>query len=174
MPTAVGRLCGTLRTLFLNYQLLLISGSIGVAALTVQQNSHNFFSCVGTALGGTVLLMANLAFGDNDTTMLKQLLRLAFKAAIFAVGAVALLLFITAPWVSMLYSQDPEVLELARTAICFYAISMPIYGLVQVIQNFCQATKKVTLSMIICVLDNFLLIVVPAFVLPNIFGINGV
>lgn len=118
--------------------------------------------------------MANLAYGDDDTTQLKQLLRLAIKAAIFAVGAVALLLFIVAPWVSMLYSQDPEVLAMATTAIHFYAISMPIYAFVQIVQNFCQASKKVTLAMIICVLDNFLLIVLPALILPNFFGINGI
>ena len=118
--------------------------------------------------------MANLAYGEEDFTLLKQILRLAIKAAIIAVGAVALILFIVAPWVSMLYSQDPEVLAMATTAIHFYAISMPIYALVQVVQNFCQATKKVTLAMFICVLDNFLLIILPAIILPNYFGINGI
>lgn len=174
LPTAVSRACSTFRSIIINYQLIAVAGSVGVAALSIQSNSYNIFGCVGLALGTTVLMLTNIFAGEQDKSSLRVLVRTSFMASTFLIGGCMLLLIVVAPFVSMIYTSDTEVLEASTTAIRFCAICMPFYGYNIVLQNFCQGTKKIGLSMLICVFDNFIFVVALAFILPTFMGIFGI
>lgn len=174
LPTAIARICSTLRSIIVNYQLLAVAGSVGVAALSVQSNSYNVFGCVGMALGMTVLMFTNIFSGEEDKTSLGVLMRTSFKTSAFIIGGVMIVLIVIAPAVASIYASDPEVIEASTGAIRFCALCMPFYGFNIVLQNFCQGTKRIGLSMVICIFDNFVFVIALVFLLPPFMGINGI
>ena len=174
MPTAITRSCSTFRTILINRNLLLIAGSTGVAALSVQTNCNSMIACVGSGIGMGTLMLTNIFFGEEDVVSLKAVLRNAFKYAVVCVGSVMVLLLVAAPLVAMLYVSDEEVITMASTCIRFYAISMPFFTFNMIIQYFCQGTRKMALTMTICVLDNFLFSTAAAYILPMFIGVTGI
>ena len=109
LPTAVSRVCGTLRTLILNRILLHIAGSVAIAAFSVQSNMNNLFGGVGAGVGMATLLIAGVVVGERDRTSTKGLLKTSLKFGFPLVTACALILFIGAPaFVRMYVSPETE------------------------------------------------------------------
>lgn len=173
LPTAVQAVCSTAKSIFMNYGLLSLVGSVGVAAFSIQSNSQNVFGCVTVALGVTVLMLANIYEGEEDNTALKNLFKHGMSVAIFIVGIISVALFLLAPLVAPMYTSDPEVLEMAITAIRFYAAGLILYSISLTIQNFSQGTKKIGLTIVICICCELLFVVVVALGLSPFIGVNG-
>ena len=173
MPSALQALLNTLRSIVINTRLLAIAGSVGVAAFSIQCNCQNFFGAVVVATGGAVFLLSNIFYGEEDPGELGSVLKIGLKKSITLVALVAALMFIAAPGIAMFYTSDEEVISLATRALRYYSICLILYGACIVIQNFSQATKKIVLTMIFCLFDEFIFIILPVFILPEIMGTDG-
>lgn len=118
-------------------------------------------------------MLANIYEGEEDNTALKNLFKHGMTVAVAIVGAISVVLFICAPFVAPLYTNDPEVLDMAITAIRFYAAGMILYSISLTIQNFIQGTKKIGLTIVICACCEIIYVVVAALSLSPIFGVYG-
>lgn len=153
---------------------MLIAGSTGVAALSVQTNSATMFGCIGTGIGMATLMLTNIFYGEEDVVSLKAVLKNAFRYAVVCVGGLMVALLIFAPFVSMLFVRDADVVNMASTCLRFYVISMPLYAFNMIIQYFCQGTRKMGLTITICIINNFLFSTIAAYVLPLFIGVTGI
>ncbi|WKY46173.1 MATE family efflux transporter [Eubacteriaceae bacterium ES2] len=176
IPTAVSRVCNTMRTLCLNKLLLFLASSGAVAALSIQSNMVGLFGSVGTGIGLATLMLAGLFYGEEDTTSLNHLVKAGLKKILLIVLPIAIILFLFSPLLVKMYGaqSSAEVQTMATNAVRFYAISLPLYSINIVVMNYLQGTHKLKLSNFVSFLDNFGFVVLIAVVLGNILGPNGV
>ena len=175
LPTAVSRICTTLRTLVLNRLLLGIAGSVAIAAFSVQSNMNNLFGSVGPGIGMTVLLLSGVIVGEKDRSSTKGLLRTALTEGFGIVCIIAVVVFAAAPFFVGLYvSGEPETFDMAVSCVRFFALSMPVHAVNAVFINYLQGSRNLALSHTVCIMNEFAMVVICAVILGNIFGVNGV
>ena len=175
LPTAVNRVCGTLRTLILNRLLLQIAGSVAVAAFSVQSNMHNLFGAVGAGVGMATLLIAGVVVGERDRTSTKGLLKTSIVTGFPLVTACALILFIGAPaFVRMYVSPESETYAIAIQSVRIFAVSMPFHVVSSVFINYFQGIRKLLLANLTCILNELVFVILCAFPMSAMMGLNGV
>lgn len=175
LPTAVNRVCNTLRTLVLNKMLIAIAGSSAVAALSVQTNASNFFGSAAMGAGMATLLISGIVVGEEDKTSSVNLVKTALLQGGIVTIVVTVLLYVFAPAVVALYiSGDPQTTDLAIRATRFFALSMPFYLVTQVFMNFFQGSKNLKLANIANIFNEFIFVVGAAICLSPKFGADGI
>ncbi len=175
MPNAVGRICTTLRSLFLNRLLLIIAGSTAVAALAVQNSLGSLIGAVSIGIGMTTLLLSSVILGEEDTRSLSDLMNYAVKwGAIMTAGIAVLVFFLADVLAAMFGTGDPEALALAGRVIRFYALSLPFNTINVVFMNYFQAADNKWMANAVSVLDNVAYMALLAIVLSPMFGTDGV
>lgn len=175
LPTAVSRLCNTLRVLFLNRLILAISGQAAVTALTVQSNINNFFICLPSGIGMTVLIMSGIYEGEGDIRSKKALFGCAIRWCILGIGCFAAVLFTAAPLLSRMYLKGAEeIIPMAQKCLRLYALAMPLYGINMTLMNYCQGCGKLRMANMICIADNLLIVCGIAYLMGMAVGTDGV
>lgn len=174
LPTAVSRICTTLRTLVLNHLLLIIAGSLAVAAFSVQSNMNNLFGSVGPGIGMAVLLISGITVGEENKSMTKGLLKTALSEGFIIVTIIAAFVFVAAPLLVALYINDPATTDMAISCVRWFALSMPVHAVNTVFINYLQGSRNLALSHAVCILNEFVMVVAFAFILGSMFGVDGV
>lgn len=176
LPSAISILCTTFRSFAINQILLSIAGSTAIAAFSVKNSLTSFLSSYSLGIGMTTLMMAGIVVGEEDETNTRHLMKTALKFAIVGTGLIALITFIFASPLAMLFldAENADAFSMAVRCIRIHTISMPIYSLIYVIMNFMQGTKNVKMAHTVCILDNFVYIVTLAAILGFAFGTDGV
>ena len=175
LPTAVNRVCNTVRTLVLNKMLIKIAGSTAVAALSVQTNASNFFGSAAMGAGMATLLLSGIVVGEEDRTSTKNLVKTALIQGGIVTIVVTVLLYIFAPAVVSLYiSDDPKTIDMAIRATRFFSLSMPFFLVTQVFMNFFQGSKNLKLANIANIFNEFIFVVGAAICLSQAMGTDGI
>ena len=176
LPGAVSILCTTVRSYAMNRILLSIADSTAVAASSARNTLASFLTSISLGIGMTTLLLAGIVLGEEDRTNAGNLLKTALRSALAGMGAVAVLSFLAAPYLAYLFlgSGDMQAHALAVRSIRFYTFSMPLSAVVYVIMNFLQGTKSIKLAHTVCILDNFVYVVLLAAILGFAVGTDGV
>lgn len=176
LPGATSILCTTFRSYSINQILLSISGSTAIAAFSVKNSLTSLLSSYSLGIGMTTLMLAGIVLGEEDKSNVHHLLKTAMKYAILGTGLIAIVTFIFASPLAMLFldAENVETLSLAVRCIRFHTVSMPLYSMIYVIMNFMQGTKNVKMAHTVCILDNFVYIVALAAILGFSFGTDGV
>lgn len=175
LPSTAIRLYNTIRTLLLNKMLLTLAGGAAVAAFSVQSNMNNLFGSIGTGVSMSALMIFGIPIGEEDKNSTKKLLKVSLLEGFLLVTAVAVVLFAVAPFFVNLYiSDDPQAALLAVRSVRFFAVSMPINNLIQVFASYLQSSRNLTLSHIVNVCNELILIVPCAFILGQFIGTDGV
>lgn len=176
LPGAISILCTTFRSYSINRILLAISDSTAIAAFSVKNSLTSLLSSYSLGIGMTTLMLAGIVLGEEDDTNVRHLLKTAMKYAIIGTGVIAVITFVFASPFALMFldAENTDALSLAVRCIRFHTISMPIYSLIYVVMNFMQGTKNVKMAHIVCILDNFVYIVLFAAILGFAFGTDGV
>ena len=127
------------------------------------------------AADAAVMLVVGILIGEENREGIMQICRLTLRYIGIAVGAVALVFFVGAPWFAGLYATgDAEVAGLATFAIRCMAVNLVLNALIEAYINFLQATEQTLKTHIVNIASRFACVVICAFVLGSLFGINGV
>lgn len=174
MPSGVQKVANSLRVAVLNGLLLAISTKAAVSALSVTFNVSNIIGNVVVAGGSTVLMLASIYIGDGDDISLKKTFKIAVKEMLLINGVVAIAVFALATPIVRVYCKMDEQIPMTVTSLRWFVTSMPLFGVNIVWIRFLQASGRLVLSTILNVCDNFVYVVLAAFVLCKPFGVNGV
>ena len=174
-PTVINRLSETFKGLLLNHMLVAFVSVSAVTALNVRTTAQNLVGAIVLGISQAATPTIGMFFGEEDRTAVRDV----FKATLhygfrLVVAASALLLFFPSFFSSMLGVADGELMKLSDMAIRFYAIALPLSLFNTVLLNFYQATKRVGMSAMVCVLQSLIYTVLFALVLIRPFGANGV
>ena len=163
-------------TLLFNFLILRITGNVGVAAYGVVANvamvSVSVFN--GIAQGGQPLISEN--YGKGEKKAVNLLRNLSFLTAIASAIIIYGSLFAGAKQIVEIFNHDHNTvfamhaeigIKLYFTGIFFSSIN--IVG-----NSFFGATEKVRETFVISSLRGFILIILSAFLLSWLFGMNGI
>ena len=172
----VGEISSGVITLVFNYLILSIAGNVGVAAYGVIANislvTVSVFS--GIALGSQPLISKSYGCGNkNDVKVLRNM-----SFAVSAVASVVLylcLFFGASQIVNIFNSEQNQMLQsYAEVGVKLYFIGIFFAGLNIVGSSFFSATENTKGAFWVSILRGFVLIILFAFVLSLLFGMNGV
>lgn len=163
-------------TLVFNFIILKLAGNTGVAAYGIVANVSLVAVAVfnGVAQGSQPLVSECYGRGDKkDVSLLKNMS--AFTTLILAVAMYAAIFVFTDALVSVFNSENSQQLsEYAHIGVRLYFIGIFFAGLNIVGSSFFSATEKAKGAFVISLLRGFLLIVLFAFILSEMLGMNGV
>ena len=174
-PSALNRLCMTIRGISLNHLLLTLGGAVAVSALAVQNNVNQVLSSITMGVGMTATMLAGLFFGERDEKMMEKALRVAMKTGVTlsAVTSIAVILF-AQPIVGLFLKGNPEGMQLAVRSLRFFCLSLPLSLACVVLLNFYQCTKNLLMANIICIAHGMAFVLMTAFALSPILKTDAV
>lgn len=149
-----------IRSAFLNIIIMASLGSLGMSAMTVCMNA---LMVAGIFIGGTsdaLLPIVGTLFGERDYFGVRSVVKTAYRVLIIACIAI-MAFFIAAPQVmgSLFGITTAEGLAVLNPALRLYALSLPFYGINQLLQNFYSATGRSQIASVIAVLDGAVFVI---------------
>jgi len=174
-PSAISRISFSVSLILLNYMLADCVGEIGVTALSIQTTLSNFISAIFMGITSTISIFSGMYYGEKNKTSLRMAFRIACKyGIIISVAIAAILLAFAEQIAAIILNADEAILSLAANSLRFYAISLPGEILSLILMYHYLSTEKIVYSHTVCILHNFVLLVLPAFLLEMAIGINGI
>ena len=174
-PAFVRKAFTVLRDLLTNnINIAVAISAAAIAARGIQHDLNLLMFCTGLGLGRALLSMTGVYYSANDRQGLRRLFIYSMRGSgllSFTVGAVV---FIFARLISLIYTSDPEVIELSVFSIRFMAISLPFDTMAVSYTSYLQAVNNRKLVNIFNFFERFLIPVITAFVMGRFFGSKGV
>lgn len=175
IPKVVRRAANMLRPMFLNRLVLTLGGGAAMSAMSIRNNLDSIGDVVGSGIAAAVMLLVSVLWSEENRDGIMQICRLTTKYISLAVGGVALVFFVAAPWLASLFATgDAAVCDLATFAIRCMAVNLVLSALIDAYINFLQATDQTLKTHVVNIAGRFVCVVACAFVLGSVLGINGV
>lgn len=158
-----------------NLQILRYIGDIGVSLYGVITNSAIVVTCLcnGISQAAQPILSTNYGAGLHDR--IRSLRKLGICTA-FIICSVPALLGLIVPnlFTYIFLNPTKEILALSAPAIRTYFIGFFVTGINMFTINYFQATVQAVRSLTLCLLRGCLLNILFVYLLPILFGINGI
>ena len=175
VATAISRICETLKVLLLNNMLVAYVSVIAVTALNIRTQAFNFLGAVVLGIGQAITPTVGMFYGEEDRTAIKDTLKTTLRLGMTVVLCLSALVFaLSGVFPKLMGVTDAETINMAKMALRFFAISIPVYLFNTILVNYYQCTRKVGMATMICVLQSFVYTVAFAFGLIRVFGAVGV
>lgn len=158
-----------------NLQLMKYTGSNGVVAYGIIMYVGFIFSgtYLGYAIGSAPIISYH--YGAENTDELKSLFKKSMKMLIITSIVMTFCAeLLSKPLASIFVSYDKELLNMTTTAIRLFSLSYIISGINIFASSFFTALNNGLVSAIIAFLRTLLFQIVMIFILPSIFGLNGI
>ncbi len=175
LPTLVRKLATVLRDLFVSrINLSVAITGAAVAARAMQNDINTLMFCIGLGIGKTLLTVTGIYYSANDKQGLKRLFTYSIKMALMISGIFGLGLFIFARYIAGLYTADKEVLEFSVFSIRCMAVSLVMDTVLVSFQNYLQGIKNRLMVNLFNFGERFIIPVLIALTMGQMFGSKGV
>lgn len=175
MPSALQRICNTVRVIFLNYLLIITVGAGAVIALNVRTQIYNNIGALMIGLGVALLPVGGMLFGEQDKAMLKSILGYTLRLGLALSGVLGLVLLVFPSFFSgLLGVNGSEILTMSNLAIQLFAVGLPIQLVNTVFLNYYQCTAHVKMASVITILETMGFTVVFSLLLIGKMGASAV
>lgn len=162
-------------TFFFNLQLLNYIGVIGVSVYSIISNTAIIVMSLGNGISQAAQPILSMNYGAGQKDRIQIVRRLGIMVASIVGGAFVLLGFLIPDAIVHIFVHPTsEMMELAPTAIRIYFVSFIGCTLNMFFINYCQATVKPLQSLTICLLRGLILSVALVYLLPALFGYQGI
>lgn len=171
----VTNLSTSLVNMLFNYQLMKYAGADGVVAYGIIMYVSFIFS--GTYLGYSIgsAPIISYHYGAGNTNELKSLLKKSIKLLFITAIVMTLLAeLLSKPLANIFVSYDKELLKMTTTAIILFSISYAISWFNIYASSFFTALNNGFISALISFLRTFAFQIIMIFILPLIWGLNGI
>ncbi len=174
-PTAVNRICDTIKTIVFNNMMIVIAGTGAVAALNVRTQVYNLVGSLIMGAGQALMPVTALFYGEEDagalTGSVKESIRIGMA---LCAAAMAVLLLNPSFFSDILGVKEDSIRMMADVGIRFFAVSMPVRLMNVLCISFYQSTERNTHAMTASVFQAFAFTVAAAVILVKPFGVDGI
>lgn len=165
----------TLRELFTNHLNLAVAvGTAAIAARGIQGDINRLMFCISIGMGKAILPMTSMYYGADDKNGIKRLFSYSMKVSAYISGGVGAILFLLAPIIVNVYTDDTEITSLAVFGIRCMAAGLIFDTVLVAYQSYLQGIQRIKLVNILCFAERFFIPVIIAWVLGMSFGSKGV
>ena len=155
-PKALMQGVAFLRTLILNALIVGVLGSLGMTAMTVCNSALMLTSMFISGANDTLLPIVGTLYGEKDYPGISFTVSTGFKFIIVVCVAIMIVFLLVPGKVGELFGvTSPEGLAIVEPALRMYALSLPLYGVNILLQNFYQTTGRVKLASFFVFLNGF-------------------
>ena len=175
LPMGVARVSNTLRSVFMNRLLAAMATAGAIAAYSVHRQADSLLNSFTLGLGNTVITLTGILFSEQNSTMLRRLLRTSGRAVATVVLAASALFYVLSPQFAALFIRnDPQALRYAVTAARAYALGMPLYGLNEVYVKYLEGIGRTRAAAVLTFLRECGFLVLSASVLLPVCGPDAI
>ena len=174
IPAGFNMASAVIMIFLLNRILRSTGGSSALAAFAVITSLGNAANCITTGVGGVSLTLSGILFHEEDGTGLRTMLRcLCRYGAILGLG-MGVFLAVAAPLlVSLFIPEAGETQNMAILGLRLFAAGMIPCSINNALKNAYQGTGRVSLTVIISLLEGTFFPVLAGFVFSRIMGTTG-
>lgn len=173
-PILANQICLALLPLLCNRLLTVYGGTVSVAAYSVISSVGNLCYSLSVGINGVSLSLSSMFFADKDKKSLKESMRIIFLYSLIIYIVVDLItLTITKPIV-ILFINDISAMDIAITGLRLLTLSFIPCVFNSAIKNYYQGIGHNKLTMIICIMQNFVTKGLCAVILSQFWGITGI
>ena len=175
-PTVVNQISLVLLVYVLNRLLLDVSGNTGVAAYAVISTVSNICYCFGSGIAAVALTLSSMFYVEQDKTSLIEVVRTMSKYGIIINAIVIAVVVLAAPILIGIFITDPasNVKDMAILGVRLFSLSLVSCAMCTTLKNYYQGTGRTGLTQLISILQNFVFVVLFAFVLSRFIGTTGI
>ncbi|MGG5460848.1 MATE family efflux transporter [Clostridium sp. B9] len=146
--------------------------AIAAMGITLRVSALVLFVVIGYNQGFQPI--ASFNYGAKNFERLKEAIKISIKRiSIFSV-VTTLLLWIFAKQAIVVFSNDPEVIEIGAKALRFSTLMFPLLGYQQLYAILFQALGKGKEALITSISRQGIFFVPAIIILPKLFGLDGV
>lgn len=174
LPSADIQLCSTVRTIFLNRLILIISSQVAVCAFSIRMSMYNLYGAVVIGFGLTTLLVSSFYIGEENPEAIGRVLKVALHDGIIVMCVLTVLVCGAARPLVEMFSTDETVIEMAIASVRYFALSLPVFVVNSIFAKYYQALGKHVLSHAITILENLIYVCGIAFVLSDELSLTGI
>ena len=145
-------------------------GDISTAAHTIANTVESAFYIPGYGMQTAAATLAGNALGAKDNRRMKELARTIIFIEVVLMIISGGLLFLFAPTMMQLFTQDPEVILLGSMVLRMVALSEPFYGVSIIIEGILQGVGKTVTPFVYNILGMWGIRIVGTFICTQVLG----
>ena len=175
IPASLEQLVLSVLTIFVNFMLTQVSGSVAVAVYTAGWRIVNIGMLPAIGVGTAAISVAGVAYGAKKYENLRVTARYAVKVALIASIIVCIILNIFANQIAFIFSYSESSAQLAPLIasflqiMCLFILYVPFGASAG---NVFQGVGKGTISFVLTTFREFILVLIFAYLLGFIFNMG--
>lgn len=147
-------------------------GEVATAAHTIANTVESAFYIPGYGMQTAAATLAGNALGAKDNTRIRKLAQMIIVIEVSMMILSGSLLFLFAPEMMKLFSQDPQVISLGATVLRMVAVSEPFYGVSIVIEGMMQGMGNTVLPFVFSISGMWGIRIVGTFICTQLLGMG--
>ena len=147
-------------------------GDISTAAHTIANTVESAFYIPGYGMQSAAAILAGNAYGEKNETKLKTLSRMMIPIEIILMILSGVALFMSAPWLVSLFSNDAQVMSLGTIVLRMVALSEPFYGYYIIVEGMMLGVGKTKRPFFYNVLGMWGIRIVGTFICTQMLGMG--
>ncbi|MDR2246174.1 MAG: ATP-binding protein [Treponema sp.] len=174
-PSAANNVCRAIQILGVNLLFVRMGAGMYLPCYTLVSASSDFLLAIILGVSQTALPLVGISFGERDFRSIRIILKKALAIGNLLLGSLGVLLFLVRNKAGLVFGiRDAFILENAGIGFIFFAASINLAFINNVIINYFSATRRVVIAngMVIARLVVFML--VPAYLLFPALGVYAV
>ena len=147
-------------------------GDISTAAHTIANTVESAFYIPGYGMQSAAAILAGNAYGEKNEAKLKTLSRMMIPIEIILMILSGAALFMSAPWLVSLFSNDAQVMNLGTVVLRMVALSEPFYGYYIIVEGMMLGVGKTKRPFFYNVLGMWGIRIVGTFICTQMLGMG--
>lgn len=147
-------------------------GDVATAAHTIANTVESAFYIPGYGMQTAAATLAGNALGARDNRRVRDLARMIIFIEVSLMIVSGSLLFVFAPQMMSLFSQDPRVIALGATVLRMVAVSEPFYGVSIIIEGMMQGMGNTLLPFVFSITGMWGVRIVGTFLCTQLLGMG--
>ena len=147
-------------------------GQASTAANTIANTVEQLFYIPGFGMQIAASTLIGNAYGANDGRLMKKYSSIFMPLEVTIMFFAGLALFISAPFLTSLFSDNPEVIKLGSTVLRMVAVSEPFYGFGLITEGFMFGVGKTKAPFVYNIITMWGIRIVGTYICTQILGMG--
>lgn len=147
-------------------------GDVSTAAHTIANTVESAFYIPGYGMQSAAATLAGNAWGAGDRRKIKDLTAMILPIEIGMMVMSGLALFVTAPWLMRLFSEDQQVILIGVSVLRLVALSEPFYGVSIIVEGMMQGMGNTVIPFACNITGMWGVRIVGTFICTQLLGLG--
>lgn len=148
-------------------------GDAPIAAMSIVQKYSSFVMCVGLGIGQGYQPFSSFNYELGEYDRVKKGTKFLMVFGTFAVGALATLGFIFAPFIVSLFQKDPAVIEVGTPAMRYASVGLWFLPISVSCNMLYQSIRKAAMASFMAIMRSGA-VLIPVLLISSLFGLEGI